>query len=164
MTPKQKAKKWRKPEKYGALAARDPEAFEVFFVERRFTAVAKKFRVSAAAVGKHAEKHAWVDRLAKRVATLEEKTTAKLAERLARDAHRQYDLLSLGEANAMNILKRPNLQAGDHIKPADLAMTMSALEHAIKGKRLLAGESTENTAITFKDFMLRMHEIAGIPI
>lgn len=162
MTPKQKAKKWNKPPHRGWLKAHDQEAFEVFFATRNFSQVARKFKISGAAVGQHAEKHNWIDRLAKRLTALEEQVTDKLSDRLARDAHRQYNIMSLVEVNAINLLKRPQLQHGDHVSAQDMTAVANAVSTSIKGKRLIAGEVTDRQEVTFKDFILRLHEVAGI--
>jgi hypothetical protein len=161
MTPKQKAKVWNKPPHRGWLKAHDVEAFEVFFTTRNYAEVARRFKISSAGVGKHAEKHNWIDRMAKRLTKLEEQVTDKLSDRLARDAHRQYNGFSLVEVNAINLLKRPDLNAGAHAKAHEIVMTAGAMETALKGKRLLAGEATEKVELTFKDVVLKLHEAAN---
>jgi len=143
------------------LKGRDDEAFEVFCVTRKYSEVAKKFGVSGPAVGRHAEKHEWIDRLARRISKIEEKVNEKLSDRIARDASRQFDIMTLVEANASNILKKPDLVNGEHVKPSDLSMTAGAVETSVKTKRLIAGESTENVAFSYKDMMRRMIEVAA---
>ena len=143
------------------LSTHDDEAFECFFKERTFVAVAKEFKVSNTAVSKHAEKHEWIDRLARRLTKIEERANEKLSDRIARDASRQFDIMSLVEANAVNILKKPKLENGEHVMPKALEQTSHAVETSVKTKRLLAGESTENVAFSYKDMMKRMIEVAA---
>jgi len=163
VTPRQKAKKWNKPPRKNWLLSHDLEAFEIFFKTRHFTTVAREFKVSPAAVGQHAEKHGWIDRLTRRLTAIEEKVVDKLSDRVARDAARQYDILGLAEVNLMNFLKRPALKEGQYGKVSDVMMATSGMINSIKGKRLLAGESTEKVenVLTFKDVILKLHEAAG---
>ncbi len=142
------------PPRYGGLAKSDLEAFELFFQTRDYPAVARKYGVTLPAVYKHGQKHEWISRLTRRLEKIQEVADDKLAERLARDASKHYNLLSLVEVNAGNILRRPNLQAGGSIAPSHLAMTAGALETSIKMKRLISGESTDKKELSVKDLFL----------
>src|SRR3990167_7967935 len=144
---------------YGVLARQDIEAFEFFFQTRRYTEVAEKFGVSPTAVHKHADKHEWLSRLTKRLEKIQDLADDKLAERLARDSSKHYNLMSLVQVNAGNILRRPNLQAGDSVAPASLSMTAGALETSIKVQRLIGGETTDKKELTLKDFFASLADL-----
>ena len=145
---------------YGHLAKNDLDAFELFFQTRSYPDVAKRYQVTLPGVYKHASKHDWLSRMTKRLEKVQDLTDEKLAERLARDSSKHYNLLSLVEVNAGNILRRPNLQAGQHVPPSHLSMTAGALETSIKMKRLIAGETTDKKELSLKDFMLSLAEMA----
>ena len=145
---------------YGHLAKNDLDAFELFFQTRSYPDVAKRYQVTLPGVYKHASKHDWISRMTKRLEKVQEMVDDKLADRLARDSSKHYNLLSLVEVNAGNILRRPNLQNGEHVTPAALSMTAGALETSIKTKRLIAGESTDKKELSLKDFFASMAELA----
>lgn len=144
------------PATYGHLAKNDLDAFELFFQTRSYPDVAKKYQVTLPGVYKHAQKHEWLSRLAKRLEKVQELTDEKLADRLARDSAKHYNLMALVQVNAGNILRRPNLQAGQSVAPSHLAMTASALETAIKVQRLIGGETTDKKELSVKDLFLEM--------
>jgi hypothetical protein len=152
---------YTKPAYRGCLNSRDQEAFEYFFQVKNYEEVGRKFGVTGKAVGSHAAKHNWITRLTERVKHLDEQITEKLSDRLAKDAHRQFNIMSLVEANAVNILKKPDLANGGHVKPSELAQTAGAVETSVKTKRLIAGESTENVAFSYKDWMRKMISISS---
>ena len=147
------------PPRYGGLAKSDLEAFELFFQTRDYPAVAKKYGVTLPAVYKHGQKHEWLSRLTKRLEKIQEVADDKLAERLARDSSKHYNLMSLVQVNAGNILRRPNLQAGDSVAPASLSMTAGALETSIKVQRLIGGETTDKKELTLKDFFASLADL-----
>ena len=147
---------------YGSLKDKDMEAFEVFFVARKFKEVAKKFSVSLPTVSKHAEKNQWFSRLVDRSAKIQAKTDEKLSEKLARDRVRQYDVASLVEINAGNFLNLPGLKNGDRVEAEDNMLTARALKMAVETKHLIVGEPTQNLNMTFKDYMLILHKDAGL--
>lgn len=144
------------PPRYGGLAKSDLEAFELFFQTREYPAVAKRYAVTLPAVYKHAQKHEWIPRLTRRLEKVQDLADDKLAERLARDSAKHYSLMSLVQVNAGNILRRPNLQAGQHVPPSHLAMTAGALETSIKVQRLIGGETTDKKELSVKDLFLEM--------
>ena len=144
------------PPRYGNLAKSDLEAFEIFFKTREYKEVAKTYGVSVPGVYKHAQKHEWLARLTKRLEKVQDLADDKLAERLARDSAKHYNLMSLVQVNAGNILRRPNLQAGQAIPPSHLSMTAGALETSIKVQRLIGGETTDKKELSVKDLFLEM--------
>ena len=130
---------------------RIPEGAFAFYVglgeKRSYQAVAEKFGVSKRAVLKHATKERWAERLEDIQDEARVESDKKLATDLAEMQERHKRMLRAVAARAIAAIKEHPLSSGmEGVRAAELV---------IKMERILAGESTERTAVTVEEVTRR---------
>ena len=122
----------------GKLVSNDQEAFEEYYRTRNLQKVSRKYGISRAGVKKHSVKAQWKARAATRDARVRVKADESIADMIAKDSVTMYKTLTLGNQQAVRHLRNPSLST------RGFDQTMSGMDKVIKGKRLIAGETTEN--------------------
>jgi len=130
---------------------RIPEGAFAFYVglgaERSYQAVAEKFGVTKRAVLKHATKECWAERLEDIQDEARVESDKKLATDLAEMHERHKRMLRAVAARAIAAIKEHPLASGmEGVRAAELV---------IKMERILAGESSERTAVTVEEVTRR---------
>lgn len=145
------------------LYGHDPEMFEIYAESFRnhtqakiADILAKKFEVSRSSIDYHARQYRWFERLEERNKLISQKTTEKVADKMARDNARLYDVLTGLEANVVNTIKSVDIKAGEFLHDKVIKNLAIAMDTIIKNKKLLAGEETEKIGFTFSDFMFSL--------
>lgn len=145
------------------LYGHDPEMFEMYCESFRnhsqtkiADVLARKFKVSRSSIDYHARQYRWFERLEERNKLISQKTTERVADKMARDNARLYEVLTGLEANVVNTIKSVNLKSGEYLNDKVIKNLADAMDTIIKNKKLLAGEVTERVGFTFSDFMLSL--------
>jgi len=146
---------------------RDAEVFEEYFKTRSYKAVADKFGCNEFTVRKHAVDFDWPTRIQQREQAMRDETEKYVVNHFAEDQVSMYKTLTLGHRHVHNKLARSvDFTRNEYLEPEEVKECMDALDKIIRNKRLIAGEHTEKTALTMKDFMEELHaryERAGRP-
>lgn len=119
----------------------DWEAAFQFYAElgavRSFGKVSRKFRVSVPAVGKHAAKNGW----AERVQTIDAKVQKKVDALVVRDR-------AVRLAETIDVIDRARQEMLDKLKTGDADVKLSDLPALIKLEMLIEGEATDRIETT----------------
>ena len=132
--------------KMGKLVENDQAFFEIWFRNGANTQkTAKELSVSRTALQAHVKKASWVDRAKQRRARMAEKADESIASMIVKDSLDMYKTMSLANGQAVRMLRDQRLT------PSGLDKVTAGMDRVIKNKRLLAGETTENQGMTFRD-------------
>ena len=120
-----------------------PDAFDYYFANRSYRAVAEKYGVSKRAVTAHAKKENWQSRVAEREAKVRQASEKKAVETLEGMNDRHLKSLRFIQGKAIEALRT---------MPLDTAMeAVRALDLSIKQERVIRGEPGDRTALSVED-------------
>ena len=114
---------------------------------RSYQVLADEYGVSKRAVTKRAAAEDWAQRLDRIEADARQQSDKKLAESLGEMRGRHLTTIRAMQSRAVSALQKYPLTSGME--------AMKAAEMAIKLERLVAGESTDNTALTVEEICRR---------
>ena len=114
---------------------------------RSYQALADEYGVTKRAVTKRAAKENWAERLEKVEADARKQSDQKLSESISEMRSRHLTTIRAMQSRAVSALQKYPLNSGME--------AMKAAEMAIKLERLVAGEPTENTAMSVEEICRR---------